>query len=181
MNIRRYDRMPFYFAPVGTTVVSFEDDFIKKLDYMIDAHEEARNPGDKNRNFYERTNYVLRNYLRYQNDTLCNVMFDTQASRLQYARLNSTVAQGNLEFYLAAGSFHTLGFMYMSYFFRYRRLGIVPTLGVASAYYILFENVNNILYKVLVDRKVISEARRLGLGKHVQPVGTKVNRLVNFS
>lgn len=61
--------------------------------------------------------------------------------------------------------------MYMSYFFRYRRVGIIPTLGIASAYYILFENVNNILYKVLVDRKVISEARRLGLGKHVQPVG----------
>jgi len=58
MSIRRYDRMPFYFAPVGSTVVSFEDDFIKKLDYMVEAHEEPRNPMDKNRNFYERANYV---------------------------------------------------------------------------------------------------------------------------
>jgi hypothetical protein len=69
----------------------------------------------------------------------------------------------------------------MSYFFRYRRLGMIPTFGVASAYYIAFENVNNIFYKIFVDRKVIAEARRLGLGRHVQPVGTKVNRLVNFS
>ena len=58
MNIRRYDRMPFYIAPVGSTVVSFEDDFIKKLDFMVDAHEEPRNLMDKNRNFYERANYV---------------------------------------------------------------------------------------------------------------------------
>lgn len=82
MSIRRYDRMPFYFAPIGTEVVTFEDKVIKKLDYMVDSHEEPRNPGDRNRNFYERTNYVMRNYLRYQNDTLCNVMFDTQASKL---------------------------------------------------------------------------------------------------
>ena len=77
MNIKRYDRMPFYFAPIGTKVVSFEDGIIKKLDYLIDAHEEPRNPGDRNRNFYERSNYVFRNYFRYQNDTLCNIMFDT--------------------------------------------------------------------------------------------------------
>lgn len=77
MNITRYDRMPFYFAPWGTNVVTFEDKIIKKLDYMVDAHEEPRNPMDRNRNFYERTNYVFRNYLRYQNDTMCNIMFDT--------------------------------------------------------------------------------------------------------
>lgn len=81
MAIRRYDKMPFYFAPIGSSIVSFEDDIIHNLDYMIDAHEEPRNPADKNRNFYERSNYVMRNYLRYQNDTLCNVMFDTKASK----------------------------------------------------------------------------------------------------
>ena len=108
-------------------------------------------------------------------------MFDTKASKFQYVKLNSAVASGSLQFYLAAGSFHTLSFMYMSYFFRYRRLGILSTVGVASAYFIVFENVNNILYKVFVDKKVIDEARRLGLHKHVQPVGTRVNRGVNFS
>jgi len=35
-------------------------------------------------------------------------------------------------------------------------------LAVGTAYYFAFGNVNNILYKVLVDRKVISEARKLG-------------------
>jgi len=81
MDIRRYDRMPFYIAPLGTSVVSFEDKILTQLDWMVDAHEEPRNKGDTNRNFYERTNYLFRNYLRYQNDTLCNVMFDTKATR----------------------------------------------------------------------------------------------------
>ena len=70
--------------------------------------------------------------------------------------------------------------MYMSYFFRYRRLGFLPTIAVASAYYVVFENDNNILYKVLVDKKVITEARRQGLDKHVQPVGTRIHRGVNY-
>ena len=65
MNIRRYDRMPFYFAPVGTQVVDYEDKILHYMDFLVDAHEEARNPGDKNRNFYQRTNYVIRNFLRY--------------------------------------------------------------------------------------------------------------------
>lgn len=52
MNIKRYDRMPFYFAPIGTGVVNYEDEILNFLDYVVDAHEEARNPMDKNRNFY---------------------------------------------------------------------------------------------------------------------------------
>lgn len=65
MNIRRYDRMPFYFAPIGSGVVDYEDMILKQIDFLVDAHEEARNPMDKNRNFYQRTNYVIRNFLRY--------------------------------------------------------------------------------------------------------------------
>lgn len=103
-------------------------------------------------------------------------MYDTHASKLQYSKLNSACATGNLQFYLAATGVHSLGFMYMSYFFRYRRLGIVPTVGVAAAYYVMFENVNNILYKVMVDKKIIQQARRHGLDRHVQPVGTHINR-----
>ena len=85
-----------------------------------------------------------------------------------------------MKFYLAASAFHVFGFMFLSYHFRYRRMGLLPTLGVATFYYIVFENANNILYKVLVDRKVIETARRMGLDRHVQPVGQKVNRTVNF-
>ena len=107
-------------------------------------------------------------------------MFDTKANKIQYADLNAACAQGNLQFYLAAGAIHTIGFMYMSYFFRYRRLNLLPTVAVASVYFILFENVNNILYKLIVDRKVIGTARKHNLDRHVQPVGTRLIRGVNF-
>ena len=52
MDIKRYDKMPFYMAPVGENVVSYEDRIIRFLDWLVDAHEEARNTSDKNRNFY---------------------------------------------------------------------------------------------------------------------------------
>lgn len=68
----------------------------------------------------------------------------------------------------------------MSFFFRYRRIGAVPVLFVAGAYSYAFENVNNILYKTIVDKKILSEARRLGLEKHVQPAGSRKVRGLNF-
>ena len=76
MNIKRYDRMPFYFAPVGGKVVNYEDRIINYMDWLVDAHEEARNREDRNRTFYDRSVYAKNNYLRYQNDTVCNMMFD---------------------------------------------------------------------------------------------------------
>ena len=57
---------------------------------------------------------------------------------------------------------HSVCFMYLSFFFRYRRVSAIPTLAIASAYYVFFENANNIMYKLIVDRSVINEARRLG-------------------
>ena len=77
MDIKRYDRMPFYIAPAAGKVVNYEDKLINYLDWTVDAHEEARNKEDANRNFYQRTLYVFNNFLRYQNDTVCNLMFDT--------------------------------------------------------------------------------------------------------
>ena len=59
----------------------------------MDAHEEARNPADINRNFYKRSVYVKDNFLRYQNDTMCNMMFDVKASKAEYAKLNSVISQ----------------------------------------------------------------------------------------
>jgi len=89
--IMRYDRMPFYFAPVGSKVVNYEDEMIKYLDFMVEAHEETRNKDDLNRNMYSRSVYVYNNYMRYQNETMANIMFDTQANKHQYARLNTAV------------------------------------------------------------------------------------------
>ena len=74
-----------------------------------------------------------------------------------------------------------MAFLYMTFIFRYRRLSALSTLAVGSAYYVAFENVNNILYKLLVDRVVIREAREQGLGRHVQPVGTQVPRSFNYN
>jgi len=81
MDIKRYEHMPFYFYPQGVSVVNVEDKIINFVDWAVDAHEEARNPNDRNRNFYQRSVYVLRNFLRYQNPTMANVMFDTKATR----------------------------------------------------------------------------------------------------
>ena len=85
--------MPYYFYPTGVKVVSLEDKMINFLDWMCDAHEEARNPHDRNKNFYERAVFVYNNFMRYSNPTICNVMFDTQASRRAYDRLNSVASQ----------------------------------------------------------------------------------------
>ena len=52
MNIKRYEHMPYYFYPSGVKVVSIEDRIINLLDWACDAHEEARNPHDRNKNFY---------------------------------------------------------------------------------------------------------------------------------
>ena len=58
MDIKRYDKMPFYFVPAGEGVISFEDRVIKFLDWLVDAHEESRNTDDLNRNFYQRAIYT---------------------------------------------------------------------------------------------------------------------------
>ena len=91
------------------------------------------------------------------------------------------MGQQNRVFYAAATAFHATAFMYLSFFFRYRRVGAIPTFLIAGAYYSAFENVNNIMYKLIVDRNVTAEARRLGFGAQVQPVGKPKNRGLNFA
>ena len=83
--------MPFYIYPTAKAWISFEDTFITFLDWLVDAHEVERNDADKNRSFYQRAAYVMDNYLRYQNDTMCNLMFDTKLRKLEYDKLNSIV------------------------------------------------------------------------------------------
>ena len=56
----------------------------------------------------------------------------------------------------------------------------MPTLAIASAYYIFFENVNNIMYKLIVDKAVIRDARNMGFSAQVQPVGMPINRGISF-
>jgi len=108
-------------------------------------------------------------------------MYDVQAPRPVYDKVNSTISQRNKIFYGTAALFHAATFMYLSFFFRYRRVGAVPTLAIASAYYIFFENANNIMYKLIVDKEVIRQTRLLGYGAVVQPVGQPINRGLNFA
>ncbi len=76
MNIKRYEHMPFYIYPSAKSWISFEDTIITFLDWLVDAHEQERNTNDRNRSFYQRTAYVYNNFLRYNNDTIANCMFD---------------------------------------------------------------------------------------------------------
>ena len=180
MSIKRYDKMPFYIYPQAKQWISFEDTILTFIDWAVDAHEIERNKADKNRTFYQRSLYVYENFLRYQNDTMANVMFDTKARRVDYDRLNSAISVGNTQFFIATSVFHTLAFMYMAYFFRFRRVGLVPAFAISCGYYYAFTKVNNAAYKWFVDRPVIAVARELGYEGQVQPTGHFKNRGVNF-
>jgi len=57
MHIKRYEHMPFYFYPSGVNVVGGLKSAQLYLDWAVDAHEEARNPQDRNKNFYMRAIY----------------------------------------------------------------------------------------------------------------------------
>ena len=89
-------------------------------------------------------------------------MFDVQASRAAYDKINAVVDHSNRVFYAVTATFHSAAFMYLSYFFRYRRVSALPTVAIASAYYCFFSNANNIMYKLIVDKEVIRTARALG-------------------
>ena len=49
--------MPFYFYPGGVSVVGLQDKLLGYIDWAVDAHEDARNPADANKNFYLRSIY----------------------------------------------------------------------------------------------------------------------------
>ena len=53
-------------------------------------------------------------------------------------------------------------------------------LGVGTAFFYGFGQVNNIFYKLIVDKSIIGEARKMGYDEHVQPNGTFKNRGLNF-
>jgi len=180
MSIKRYEHMPFYFYPGGVSVVGQQKKLLDYIDWAVDAHEEARNPADKNKTFYMRSVYLYKNFLRYQNDTACNIMFETKSGRAVYDKLNSVISQSNLHFYIVAPIVHSLGFAWMSFFFRFRRIGVVPTLAIASAYYMAFSTINDVLYKVMVDGPVLAQARALKLDNQCQPVGSFKNRNITY-
>jgi hypothetical protein len=78
------------------------------------------------------------------------------------------------------GGFHTVGFMYLAYFFRFRRVTMLPALLISSGYYYFFTKTNNIAYKWIVDRNMLKLAREMGHHHHIQPVGHFKNRGLNY-
>ena len=92
--------------------------------------------------------------------------------------MNSVAGLGNKLYFATATTFHALAFMYMSYFFRFRRVGAAPIVALAVGYNFVFDSVNQILYGLLVDRAIVAEARNLGLGRHVYHEGQ--NRNINY-
>mmetsp|Transcript_35044 Transcript_35044/g.26152 ORF Transcript_35044/g.26152 Transcript_35044/m.26152 type:complete len:174 (+) Transcript_35044:120-641(+) len=173
--------MPFYIYPQAKSWVSFEDTVITFLDWMVDAHELERNKQDNKKTFYMRSVYVSENFFRYQNDTIANMMFDTKARKSDYDRINAANWRGNFKFYLSMTGLHALSLMYLTYFFRYRKVTFVPSLLIGTAYYFYFTKTNQIGYKFFVDKAVISEARRLGYERQVQPVGHFRPRGLNYN
>lgn len=172
LNIKRYDHFPFYIFPMFYGGNAFADKFMKFLDYLVDAHELERNTQDFGKNFYQRTNYVVRNFHRYSNDTMANLMFDTKCRTLEYDTMNAIIDRQYKIFYGAATLYGIFAFSFSSFFFRYRRLNKTQVVVVGSALFLGQKAVNDILYKTIVDRKVIAQAREYGFERHVQPNGT---------
>lgn len=88
MEIKRGDKFPFYIYPGVKEGENLQDRFINFVDMLVDAHEVERNKADFKRNFYQRSYYVYDNYLRYQNETIANLMFDTKLDQNQYDYMN---------------------------------------------------------------------------------------------
>lgn len=151
MNIKRHEHFPFYIYPAARSWISFEDTFLTFVDWLVDAHEQERNKSDFNRTFYQRSVYLYENWMHYSNDTVANLMYDTKLKRNEYDRLKAVQSVAHTKYYTIMTLFHTTSFMYLTYFFRYRRVNFPATLAISAAYYYYFAKTNNIAYKIIVD------------------------------
>ena len=94
--------------------------------------------------------------------------------------MNSVIDRETKKFYLGTSLTSITALSFLTYVFRFRTLTKAQVLVVGSIYYAVFENWNSIMYKLMVDRPVISEARKLGLGSFVQPCGQTRPRGLNY-
>ena len=180
MEIKRYDKFPFYVYPGSVSISNLEDRLLNYIDFLVDAHELERRKLSYYQSFYQRSNYVCRNFLYYANDTMANCYFDGRLRDSEYERLDSTMQVGQVKFFGASVLTHITILAYMSYFFRYKRLTKLQTLGVGTLYYQAFSSINNSLYKIFVDKPIIGTTRSMGLEHHIQPNGTFKPRGINF-
>ena len=167
MNIRRYDKFPFYIYPGSKSVSNLEDKILIFTDYLVDAHELERRKLNYAQSFYQRANFVSRNFLYYSNDTMANCYYDGRLRDSEYQRLDSIMQVSQVKYFGSTLLTHMTILAYMSYFFRYRRLTKLQTLGVGTLYYYAFGYINNSLYKIFVDRNIIATTRSMGLEQHI--------------
>ena len=94
-------------------------------------------------------------------------MFDTRIRKSEYDRFNSVIGNATFNFYALSSISNLLVFAYSSYFFRYRKLSKIQVLAFGTGLYYSFGLINNSLYKLIVDRRVINEVKKLGYHNHV--------------
>eukprot|EP00997_Jenningsia_sp_PLL12_P007185 NODE_3798_length_730_cov_63.684288_g3201_i0.p1 GENE.NODE_3798_length_730_cov_63.684288_g3201_i0~~NODE_3798_length_730_cov_63.684288_g3201_i0.p1 ORF type:complete len:206 (-),score=68.36 NODE_3798_length_730_cov_63.684288_g3201_i0:111-698(-) len=166
LHMERGSHFPFYVTPWSDGWDGQLNKMLKHLDVLVEAHEDERNNSDQGMNFYKRADYVRKNFHRYSNPTLGNLMFDTQARKCDYDRINSVASQGSMWHYASMMGIHSFSFMYMTYFLRYRRISAPAALAVSFVYYHYWQFTHTISYKVNVDIPVINAAKRLGYEEH---------------
>ena len=157
-----------------------KDKIINFVDYLVDSHELERRKLVYPHSFYQRANFVGKNFLYYSNDTMANCYYDARLRDSEYDRLESVMHMSQAKFFGSAFATHFTVLAYMTYFFRYRRLTKLQTVAVGTLYFYAFSAINSSLYKIFVDKDVISTARTMGLEQHIQPCGTKKARGLNF-
>ena len=126
MELERGSKFPFYIYPQVKEIGKKENTLLTFVDNLVDIHELERNKFDLNRDFYDRLLYVSTNIHRLQNDTMANLMFDTKLPKPQYDRLNSVLAVRHTAYIASMTALHTTSFAFLCYFFRYRKLSILP-------------------------------------------------------
>ena len=135
LTMERGGHFPFYITPSADGWGHQMDKLLVFMDHLVDAHEDERNKQDAFMDFYKRSIYVATNFHRYSNPTLGNLMFDTKAKGFEYDRVNSVLEQGITKHYLTMVGVHAFSFMYMTFFFRYRRIAAAPALAISLLYY----------------------------------------------
>ena len=126
MNLERGNSFPFYIYPGVKELGKKEDTLLLFFDDLVDIHELERNKDDATRTFYQRLIYTIENYARLQNDTVANLMFDTKLTKPQYDIVNRSLSVRYMTYMVTMTSMHSLGLMYLCYFFRYRKLTFAP-------------------------------------------------------
>ena len=91
LNKKRYDHFPFYFSPFTDEIGTWQDKFLEFGDYLIDAHEDEPAIQETEATPYKRMIFTLKHFYLYQNPTMGNLLYETQAKNYQYQKVEAAV------------------------------------------------------------------------------------------